>query len=119
MQESTSTMNAAQPSKNHPHRKDEPSKLKLIETAQPSEPSTDSVPTIPSTKKSSRSLSLAKRIYLKFEREEDLALYARLTRDAEKQRYDVQTYILLVLLQAYPEPDITEERKRELLTLAN
>ena len=44
-----------------------------------------------------------KRLYLKFEREEDLALYARLEADAKKQRYDPATYILLVLLQAYPE----------------
>ena len=62
---------------------------------------------------------MVKRLYLKFEREEDLALFGRLEKDAEKQRYDVQTYIMLVLLQAYPEPDITEERKRELLQLAN
>ena len=62
-----------------------------------------------------------KRIYLKFEREEDLELYERLQADAVKQRYDVQTYILLVLLQAYPDPalEITEERKQELLALAN
>ncbi len=47
-----------------------------------------------------------KRLYLKFEREDDLALYARLEADAIKQRYDVQTYILLVLLQAYPAPSV-------------
>lgn len=52
---------------------------------------------------------MAKRLYLKFEREEDLALYERLQADAVKQRYDVQTYILLVLLQAYPAPDKAPE----------
>ena len=45
---------------------------------------------------------MAKKLYIKFERDEDLALFARLEADAVKQRYDVQTYILLVLLQAYP-----------------
>ena len=50
-----------------------------------------------------------KRLYLKFERPEDEALYARLEADATKQRYDVQTYILLVLLQAYPVSDTVAE----------
>jgi len=45
-----------------------------------------------------------KRLYLKFSLPEDEALYARLEADAKKQRYDVATYILLVLLQAYPAP---------------
>lgn len=42
-----------------------------------------------------------KRLYLKFERTEDLALYERLAKDAQERRYDLQTYILLVLLEAY------------------
>lgn len=46
-----------------------------------------------------------KRLYLKFTEPEDLALYDRLTADAKKQRYPLQTYIMLVLLQAYPAPD--------------
>ena len=44
-----------------------------------------------------------KRLFLSFKREDDLALLARLERDAEKQRYPVATYLLLVLHQAYPE----------------
>lgn len=43
-----------------------------------------------------------KKIVLKFEREEDLALYERLSVDAKKQRYPITVYTLLVLLQAYP-----------------
>ena len=46
-----------------------------------------------------------KRLYLKFTEPEDLALYDRLTADAKKQQYPLQTYIMLVLLQAYPAPD--------------
>lgn len=45
-----------------------------------------------------------RRLYLKFTEPEDLDLLGRLEHDAKKQRYDVQTYILLVLLQAYPAP---------------
>lgn len=43
-----------------------------------------------------------KRLYLKFAQPEDLALYDRLEADAKKQRYPIQTYLMLVLLQAYP-----------------
>ena len=43
-----------------------------------------------------------KRLYLKFAEPEDLSLYDRLEADAKKQRYPIQTYIMLVLLQAYP-----------------
>ncbi len=43
-----------------------------------------------------------KRLYLKFSEPEDLDLLARLGADAKKQRYPLQTYIMLVLLQAYP-----------------
>lgn len=43
-----------------------------------------------------------KKIVLKFERDEDLALYERLSADAKKQRYPITVYTLLVLLQAYP-----------------
>jgi hypothetical protein len=44
------------------------------------------------------------RVYLKFSEPDDLALLQRLKVDAKKQRYPLQTYIMLVLLQAYPEP---------------
>lgn len=52
-----------------------------------------------------------KRLYLKFSEPEDLDLLARLEADAKKQRYPIQTYIMLVLLQAYPKPvsDTTQE----------
>ena len=43
-----------------------------------------------------------KRVFLKFVEPEDLALLKRLETDAKKQRYPLQTYIMLVLLQAYP-----------------
>ena len=43
-----------------------------------------------------------KRLYLKFSQPEDLALYDRLEADAKKQRYPIQVYLMLVLLQAYP-----------------
>jgi hypothetical protein len=45
------------------------------------------------------------RLYLKFSEPEDLALLQRLKTDAKKQRYSLQTYIMLVLLQAYPAPE--------------
>ena len=48
-----------------------------------------------------------KRIFLSFQRDEDLALYERLARDAEKKRYPLSTYVLLVLLEAYPAPEIS------------
>lgn len=51
------------------------------------------------------------RLYLKFSEPEDLALLERLKSDAKKQRYPIQTYIMLVLLQAYPETSITLENR--------
>jgi hypothetical protein len=50
-----------------------------------------------------------KRMYLKFERDEDMRLYERLERDAKEKRYDMQTYVMLVLLQAYPESETVPE----------
>jgi len=44
-----------------------------------------------------------KRVFLKFTEAEDLALLERLEKDAKKQRYPLATYIMLVLLQAYPD----------------
>jgi hypothetical protein len=52
-----------------------------------------------------------KRLFLKFERPEDIALLDRLEKDASdsKRRYDVQTYILLILHEAYPAPNTASE----------
>lgn len=44
-------------------------------------------------------------VYVKFTRPDDIELLNRLTEDAKMKRYDVATYILLVLLQAYPKTD--------------
>ena len=44
-----------------------------------------------------------KRLFLSFKRPDDLALLERLERDAEKQRYPLSTYLLLVLHEAYPD----------------
>jgi hypothetical protein len=44
-----------------------------------------------------------KRLFLSFTEPEDLALYDRLVADAKKQRYPLGTYVMLVLLAAYPE----------------
>jgi len=46
-------------------------------------------------------------VYVKFTRPDDIDLLNRLTEDAKMKRYDVATYILLVLLQAYPKTDNT------------
>ena len=43
-----------------------------------------------------------KAVYVKFTRPDDIDLLNRLTEDAKIKRYDVATYILLVLLEAYP-----------------
>lgn len=45
-------------------------------------------------------------VYVKFTRPDDIDLLNRLTEDAKMKRYDVATYILLVLLEAYPTPTI-------------
>ena len=50
-----------------------------------------------------------KRIQLSFTEPEDLALYERLAKDAKKRRYTIQTYAILVLLEAYP-----DQQKEEL-----
>ena len=54
--------------------------------------------------------------FLNFEREEDLALYERLARDAEKKRYPLSTYVLLVLLEAYPAQEPSVEKDVEIVT---
>lgn len=41
-------------------------------------------------------------VYVKFTRPDDIELLKRLEEDAKIKRYDVATYILLVLLEAYP-----------------
>lgn len=46
-----------------------------------------------------------KRLFLSFTEPEDLALLDRLERDAKKKRYPLSTYVLLVLLEAYPDTD--------------
>jgi hypothetical protein len=50
-----------------------------------------------------------KRVFLKFSEPEDLALLERLEKDAKKQRYPLSTYVMLVLLQAYPVSGTTPE----------
>lgn len=45
-----------------------------------------------------------KSVYVKFAEPEDLACYERLAADAKLKRYDLATYIMLVLLDAYPAP---------------
>lgn len=45
-----------------------------------------------------------KRLFLSFKRDDDLALLERLEQDAAKQRYPIQTYLMLVLHAAYPPP---------------
>lgn len=42
-----------------------------------------------------------KSAYVKFEQQEDIALFEKLTEDAKAKRYDVGTHILLFLLQNY------------------
>jgi hypothetical protein len=54
--------------------------------------------------KGQKSPTTAKSVYVKFELPEDLELLARLEADAKSKRYDVATYIMLVLLEAYPAP---------------
>ena len=44
-----------------------------------------------------------RRMYLSFTEPEDIKLLERLERDAKKRRYPLATYVLLVLLEAYPE----------------
>lgn len=51
-----------------------------------------------------------KRLYLKFTRPEDLDLYARIEKDASDttRRYDMATYILLLLHAALPVSDTNQ-----------
>ncbi len=48
-----------------------------------------------------------RRLFLSFTEPEDLALLERLERDAKKRRYPIQTYVMLVLLEAYK--DVPED----------
>ena len=63
--------------------------------------------------KGTKEPTTAKSVYVKFTLPEDLDLYDRLVSDAAAKRYDLPTYILLVLLEAYgtslvaPEPELT------------
>ena len=52
-----------------------------------------------------------RRVYVKFTRPEDIELLERLERDANDttRRYDLNTYLLLVLHAAYPKSSTTEE----------
>ena len=56
-----------------------------------------------------------KAVYVKFTRPDDIDLLNRLTEDAKIKRYDVATYILLVLLEAYPKPTYTNSTSIETL----
>ena len=53
-------------------------------------------------------------VYVKFTRLDDIELLNRLTEDAKIKRYDVATYILLVLLEAYPKPTYTPDNNQTL-----
>lgn len=48
-----------------------------------------------------------KRVHLSFIRPDDLALYERLEKMAYERRYDLDTFILLSLQQAFREDDTT------------
>jgi len=50
----------------------------------------------------------SKTVYVKFSLPEDIELYERLSEDAKSKRYDLATYITLVLLEAYPAPVMEE-----------
>jgi hypothetical protein len=53
-------------------------------------------------------------VYVKFTRPDDIELLNRLTEDAKMKRYDVATYILLVLLEAYPKPTYSTDTNESL-----
>lgn len=51
--------------------------------------------------KGTKEPTTSKSVYVKFVQSDDLDLHARLEADAKAKRYDLGTYILLVLLEAY------------------
>lgn len=54
-----------------------------------------------------------KRVQLSFLREEDLALYERLAKMAYERRYDLNTFILLALQEAFRGSDTSEAGPQE------
>jgi hypothetical protein len=46
-----------------------------------------------------------KRVQLSFQRPEDVALYERLAAMAYDRRYDLGTFLILALTEAFPSPD--------------
>jgi hypothetical protein len=58
-----------------------------------------------------------KRVQLSFQRPEDVALYERLEKMAYDGRWDMPTFLLLALQQAFPLPDKGEESLPELQEL--
>lgn len=56
---------------------------------------------------------------LSFQRDEDVALYERLAKMAYDRRYDLPTFLLLALQEAFPLPDKDEESHQGLQGLPN
>jgi hypothetical protein len=54
-----------------------------------------------------------KRVQLSFQRTEDVELYERLAKMAYDRRYDLPTFLLLALQEAFPLPDKGEEDRQE------
>lgn len=54
-----------------------------------------------------------KRVQLSFQRPEDVALYERLAKMAYERRYDLGTFIVLSLQEAFGESDIAPENPQE------
>ena len=65
--------------------------------------------------KGTKEPTTAKSVYVKFTQPQDLELFARLEADAKVKRYDVSTYILLVLLDAYSISQATHHDDLELV----
>lgn len=60
-----------------------------------------------------------KRVQLSFQRPEDVALFERLEKMAYDRRYDMPTFLLLALQEAFPLPDKDEEDRQALLAHLN
>lgn len=54
-----------------------------------------------------------KRVQLSFLRPEDVALYERLEKMAYERRYDLPTFLILALTEAFPLPDINAVNQPE------
>jgi hypothetical protein len=52
-----------------------------------------------------------KRVQLSFQREEDVALYERLEKMAYERRYDLGTFVILALQEAFREEEPNEKQE--------